>query len=114
MFWSIRRFILGIPYRVRSLRFRLTHGFPMEDCWALDDATGKFLAPRLRYLAEHHAGHPSLFDGEDGDELWTAILYKMADGFDLIAREDWIDEGKFAYCEECLGLFQEFFFSLWD
>jgi hypothetical protein len=113
MFWTIRRFVLDIPSKARSLLFRLRHGFSREDTWALDTATAKFLAPRLLYLAEHHCGYPHQFDGEDGDELWTAILAKMADGFERIAedRTDIFDDD---YDGECLDLFRAFFFSLWD
>ena len=112
MFWAIRRFILDIPYGLRSIVFRLRHGFPREDTWNLDDAVARFLAPRLWYLAEHTSGYPSQFDGEDGDELWTAILAKMADGFERIAddRDDIFDD----YEDECLDLFREYFFHLWD
>jgi len=113
MFWAIRRFVLDIPYRVRSIVFRVRHGFAREDTWELDTATARFLAPRLMHLAEHHAGYPHQFDGEDGDELWTAILAKMADGFERIA-EDNINPFDGDYEGECLDLFREFFFALWD
>ena len=116
MFWRIRRFILNIPHRVRSIMFRLRHGFAREDTWSLDDATARFLAPRLRYLAEHTSGYPSAFDGEDGDELWTAILAKMADGFERMTKPDWdsFSRDEMIYDEECLDLFREYFFNLWD
>ena len=116
MFWKIRRFFRNIPYRIRSIVFRVRHGFPMEDCWSLDDATARFLAPRLRYLAEHTSGYPSEFDGEDGDELWSAILFKMADGFERMTAPNWdaFSKDEFDYTEECLDLFREFFVNLWD
>lgn len=113
MFWAIRRFILNVPYWIRNIRFRIRHGFPMEDCWSLDDATARFLAPRLRYLAENNMSYP----GEEiNEELWTAILFKMADGFERMAAPDWdfIDPEAITYGEECLDLFREFFFNLWD
>ena len=113
MFWSIRRFVLGIPSDIRAVGFRLRHGFRQEEWWGLDTATARFLAPRLMYLSEHHAGYPSQFDGEDGDELWTAILAKMADGFERIGadRLDILDDD---YEAECLDLFREYFYALWD
>lgn len=115
MFWRVRRFFLDIPCQLRSVVFRFRHGFPREDTWALDTATARFLAPRLMYLAEHHAGYPGQFDGEDGDELWTAILAKMADGFERMASEN-LDcySGEFSYEDECLDLFHSYFFHLWD
>ena len=116
MFWAIRRFIHDIPYRIRSIVFRVRHGFAQEDTWNLDDATARFLAPRLRYLAEHTSGYPSAFDGEDGDELWSAILFKMADGFERMTTPNWdsFAREEVDYAEECLDLFREFFFNLWD
>jgi hypothetical protein len=120
MFWAIRRFVLDIPYRLRSIRFRLRHGFPMEDTWALDTAFAKWITPRLRWFAENHVGYPGLleeateYDGE-ADELWTGILFKMADGFERMASSDlgcYADE--FTYEDECLDLFREYFFHLWD
>jgi hypothetical protein len=116
MFWAIRRFIRDIPYRIRSIVFRVRHGFPQEDWWNLHAATARFLAPRLRYMAEHTSGYPSAFDGEDGDELWSAILSKMADGFERMTKPDWdmFDRDEVVYVEECLDLFRAFFFNLWD
>ena len=113
MFWAIRRFILEIPYRIRSIVFRLKHGFPREDTWSLDDAVARFLAPRLRYLAENHIGY---FDENINDEIWTAILFKMADGFERMTAPDWgsFDKDLLADAEECLDLFREYFFNLWD
>jgi len=95
------------------MAFRLRHGFRREDCWSLDTAVAAWLTPRLYHLAEHHSGYPSQFDGEDGDELWTAILAKMADGFELIAKDADNPERR-DYINECLDLFREYFFSLWD
>jgi hypothetical protein len=113
MFWRIRWSFLHVFDWFRARLFWLRHGFPREDAWGLDTATAKFLAPRLMYLAEHHDGYPHQFDGEDGDELWTAILAKMADGFERIAsdRLEIYDNG---YEGECLDLFREFFYALWD
>ena len=116
MFWAIRRFVRDIPYRIRSIVFRLRHGFSIEDVWKLDDATARFLSARLLYMAENTSGYPSEFDGEDGDELWSAILFKMADGFERMTKPDWdsFSRDEMIYDEECLDLFREFFFNLWD
>ena len=116
MFWAMRRFILDIPYRFRSIIFRLRHGFSREDTWDLNDATARFLAPRLLYMVENTSGYPSAFDGEDGDELWIAILFKIADGFERMTKPDWdeFSRKEMTYVEECLDLFREFFFNLWD
>jgi len=113
MFWAIRRFILDMPSRFRSIVFRLRHGFPREDAWGLDMSVAAWLAPKLMYLAENHSGYPSQFDGEDGDELWTAILAKMADGFERMTSDRW-DACDNSYEDECLDLFREYFFHLWD
>ena len=113
MFWAIRRFIRDIPYRFRSIVFRIRHGFAREDTWSLDDATARFLAPRLRYLAENNMSYP----GENiNEELWSAILFKMADGFERMTKPDWdmFDRDEVVYVEECLDLFHSFFFNLWD
>jgi hypothetical protein len=107
------------------MAFRLRHGFRYEDCWSLDTSVAEWLAPRLYHLAEHHAGHPTYFCGEsdpysehcdaDGcDDIWTAILYKMAEGFELIDKDDDPSQERRDYIDECLDLFREFFYSLWD
>lgn len=116
MYWKIRRFIRNIPYHFRSIIFRLRHGFSREDCWDLDDAAARFLAPRLRHMAENNCGYPSAFKDETGDELWTAILFKMADGFERMTAPDWdsFSKDEMEYADECLDLFREFFFDLWD
>ena len=116
MFWRIRRFVRNIPYYIRSIVFRLRHGFSREDTWDLNDAVARFLTPRLLYMAENTSGYPSAFDGEDGDELWIAVLFKIADGFERMTAPDWdeFSQEEITYVEECLDLFREFFFSLWD
>jgi hypothetical protein len=116
MFWRLRRFVLDIPYRIRRVAFRIQYGFWQEDTWNLNEAAARFLAPRLRNLAENTSGYPSEFDGEDGDELWSAILFKMADGFERMTKPDWdsFSRDEMIYGEECLDLFREYFFNLWD
>ncbi len=123
--WRALDRIRHIPNRVEQLAFSIRHGYRYEESWYLDTALARWVAPRLRYLAEHHCGHPTYFCGAsdpysehcdvDGcDEIWTAILYKIAEGFELIAKGD--DDGpeRCDYIGECLDLFREYFFSLWD
>lgn len=109
MFRTIRGFMLDIRYRVRSLIFRLRHGFALQDTWALNTAVAQFLAPRLRHMAEHHVCYPP--DLED-DAAWTVILYTMADAFKAIADDDW--DPRLDDAEEGLDLFRQYFFYLWD
>jgi len=96
---------------LRSLLFQLRYGFWREDCWSLDLALAKWILPRLQYLAENNHGYP----GALSEEEWLAILYKLIDGFELFAREDYVgDAEQWAYINDCLDLFREFFFDLWD
>ena len=123
MFWHVRRPFLDIPCRIRSIVFRLRHGFAREDTWALDTAFAKWITPRLKWFAENHVGYPgglapeATWGGYDDatHDLWTGILFKMADGFERMASEN-LDcyAGEFSYEDECLDLFREFFYALWD
>lgn len=67
----------GIPLAIRAFVFRMRHGFDFRDCWSLDTAMAKWLAPRLRYMSEiaHGApwGYPNEveFAGSDPDEVET-------------------------------------------
>jgi len=38
--------------------FRLRHGFDYRDCWSLDHALAKWLAPRLRHMSKIACGAP--------------------------------------------------------
>lgn len=111
MFWTLRRWILDIPYQIRSRMFHIRHGFAQEDVWSLNDAIAQWLVPRLRYLAENHTSYPG---GEIDDESWTVILNKMIDAFEIIRDDAWDIDEKRVHVEEGLDLFRKYFFHLWD
>jgi hypothetical protein len=100
--------------------FRIKHGFPIEDTWSLDYAFILWMAPRMRHFADKCVGTPGFlgyqYGEEIADDLWRGILAKIADGFERASRPEYfyMSQGETEYFEECLDLFREYFFNLWD
>jgi len=125
-YWDIRSFFRN------NLYGRIKYGFNIEDTWSLDISVAKYLAPRIRYLANNSNGYPvtltedliktnklTPYVGKDEPETWHNILIFMADGFDSIVNNTFeIDEDKAQESEnvknETLRLFHLFYFNLWD
>ena len=125
-YWIVRSFFRN------NLYGRIKYGFNIEDTWSLDISVAKYLAPRVRYLANNSHGYPgSLTDeliktdkltpyvGKDEPETWHNILMFIADGFDVIADDSFeADDEKIKEAEnikkETLRLFNLFYFNLWD
>ena len=92
---------------------RLERGFDNSELWNLEGTIAKFIAPRLRAFYEdakigkYRPANVTL-------EEWLNALEKMTDGFELMA----LDREKTEYEEavecEALGLFSDYFFSLWN
>lgn len=64
---------------VKAWVFKLRYGFDYRDCWNLDHALAKWLAPRLLYLAQHHMGYPGVgvYESPDHGALgWSYDLMK--------------------------------------
>lgn len=86
-------------------------GFDPWDVWSLDAATAKFLWPRLEAMRDGHNGYPGILD----DDVWTAMLDKMAQTMKFVATWDWEDDPtKVEYVQEGVDLLWEYFFNLWD
>lgn len=91
--------------------FRLRHGFDYRDCWGLDHALAKWLAPRLRHMSKiahgapwgygtsaeerSAANHPN--DIETDFDGWKRDLGAAADRLEAIVKWDnEADPGDFA------------------
>ncbi len=88
---------------------RRTRGWDESEIWSLDITLSAWLWPRLELLRDHEHGYPWALD----EETWFAILDKLAQTFRFIA-EDEDNPARWAYIEEGLDLFREFFHDLWD
>ena len=120
---------------------RRTRGFDDSDMWSLDYTLCKFLAPRLRALAETVHGFPTeLLYGEGVDATaltafdalpeaeqklrsdqafaeWKAIIGKMARAMELwVETQMYLEPGTPEEQEwkEGFELFHKYLFALWD
>ena len=95
------------PRHPRWEQQRRDRGFDDPHIWGLDHTIAERIYPRLRALAAHHCGRPPTLTSEE----WTAIVHKMADGFEEYAtkqlKADWdkVNEGR--------DLFHEWYYYLW-
>ena len=79
------------------------HGFSFTDAWTLDHVIACFIAPRLVYLRDNHAGCPDIFYTEAkkianitkipdinelADAMWTKTLDEMVEAFCFIIDEE--------------------------
>jgi len=117
VYYNIRSFFKNNIYG------RIKHGFNIEDTWELDVAIAKYIHPRVKYLADHTHGHPSLLsDGlfinnndlsqyysDDKFIMWQNILNEISRGF-----EDYIDDDNRKPPKESLRLISIFYECLWD
>jgi len=113
---------------IRSIKFayqKLRYGVSYKDCWSLDVYFAKKIVPALRMFAEmNRSGMPIIWQDNLTDHnalmkeyrpVWEAILWKMIDGFEReIIDNCSYDREEVKYRDECLDLFGEFFFNLWD
>jgi hypothetical protein len=112
-YYAIGRAWRSASLAIRDGIFRLRHGYSFVDCWSLDSALAKWIAPRLEHLRDNHISHVCDLSTEE----WFAVLDKMAQTFRFIsAGEWWYSENRDqeAYVNEGLDLFREFYFGLWD
>lgn len=88
---------------VSQTLFTIRHGYNYADCWSLDYSMAKWMAPRLRHLANNSAGCPCTY-GMTQEEIdccaspeqwtprhdqWVADINKAAKFFeDIVAYED--------------------------
>lgn len=105
---------------------KIRYGVSHRDCWDLYTFFAKKIAPGLQMFVDmNRLGMPAFWDCdgsnhdvllEEYEPVWDAILYKILDGFERMARDDgWEDlAGEYEYRDECLDLFREFFQALWD
>lgn len=79
---------------IKATVFRLRYGFDKRDCWSLDLALAKWLAPRLKHLSENAGGHPCDpfldFEDDDGLNKWKGELAVAASSFESYKNE-WDD-----------------------
>jgi len=96
-------------------------GFDYRDCWNLDVAMAKWLAPRLLLMAKQTASYPGVapYDGEDGHDAWTADLMKAGLALDLYSRvwdeTDWdVERDIREAAQEKMAWVAKWFPHLWD
>lgn len=92
---------------------RLERGFDNSELWNLEGTIAKFIAPRIRAFYEDAKQGSYRPDGISREE-WLDALRKISEGFELMA----LDREKTEYEEavecEALGLFSDYFFTLWN
>lgn len=105
----MRNPLFALKRHVRWFWQRRTRGFDDRELWSLDCTISRFIAPRLRALAKMSHGHPSDMTADQ----WVAMLNRMADSFELTSEYHVTGEPE-DEAFECLGLFRDYFFYLWD
>lgn len=94
-------------------RQRIERGFDNSELWNLEGTIAKFIAPRIRAFYDDAKEGSYRPDGISREERLDA-LRKIAEGFELMA----LDREKTEYEEaiecEALGLFSDYFFTLWN
>lgn len=107
---------------------RIDRGWCNSDCWDLDYYILTILAGGIRFLKDHHCGHPY----ELSEEEWTATLDRMAWCFERGSKEsaddvpfefgipEWndcykkLEEERKAALKEGFELLSKWIDSLWD
>jgi len=125
---------------LKYLLQKLWYGFSEKDTWSLDIPFAKMILKGLkafeRWGFDDKYGYPawlqmpgesslhvmSLPDKYEWMEdqynntnklVWTAIIYRLIDGFEHIAEGDSICVGYDEYAEDTLALFEQVYPSLW-
>ena len=134
IFWTVYRFLEGIPSNIRDFWQRGRRGYAYTDVWSLCSYLADWLPAALRQLKEKHVGVPNecieAVGGdiknpgevlEKADELWIARLEQMAQGFEAFSKEDACglqDEEQVKKIRKLqdtgIRLFAEHFMNLWD
>jgi len=120
MFWKFK-----IRRPMQFLCQKLRYGVSYQDCWSLDIYFAKRAVPALKmFINMHRCGMPIIWKNrltdhdallEEWGPVWEAILWKMLDGFERQVEDECTFElDELEYREECMDLFREFYFNLWD
>jgi len=115
---NIRFWPTALKVETRKFFGRLFHhGISSVDLWNVDVfLAGKIARIIKRFVEmERHCVPISILehpqdDADDYMEIWDAILWKIVDGFERIAR----DEDYSEYDQEAVDLFAKYYFGLWD
>lgn len=117
-----------LPVWARATMFRMRHGFDYRDCWSLDAALAKWLAPRLKHMSEVTHGAPcgypnkaASWDAETDFQAWKDDLMRASEAMlayanvdDMedwsVEREDEIRDG----ARTAMRWIAEHFTGLWD
>jgi hypothetical protein len=106
---------------------RIRLGFDPRDTWGLDTAMAKWMAPRLRHLADYGCGAPMgygttpddiTFDTKTDFGQWYRDIMRAAKFFEDHANEqrEWtVEEGNRMSAEQIwvFGWMSEYYCSLW-
>jgi len=114
-----------VQVALRTFFGRLFHGgVSKPDLWSLDMFLAPKIAKSLRRFAEmKRHGVPisvhDMVDKKDQEDdidfiIWNAILWKIVDGFERMSDDEYCCRTDLEYEQECLDLFADFFFNLWD
>lgn len=111
---------------INRLWWRVRHGYNPKDCWNLDHSLAKWLAPRLRHLAEQghtypgRAPYPYTEDSNIGYEKWVSDLMLHSSSLALYATQ----YGEYMSLEDEMRMVEnahtamkwvgEWFLCLWD
>lgn len=82
--YALKQLLPNLGRWIHAQWWRVRHGYDYRDCWNLDYSMAKWLATRLRHLAEHGVTYPGVppYDysevSEAGAELWKEHLLSNA------------------------------------
>jgi hypothetical protein len=98
--------------QVKWKQQRKERGFDDTELWSLDITIAEFVLPRLKAFRDKLI---STYPGNMSIEGWRDILQSMIDGFEIIAKEDFlVDKKKERKARKAVKLFAEYYFHLWD
>lgn len=117
-----------LPVWARASAFRLRHGFDYRDCWNLDAALAKWLAPRLKHMSEVTHGAPCGYpdktpalDAETDFRAWQNDLLCASVAFERYANVDYMEDWSLEREDEirkdamdAMAWLAKHFTGLWD
>lgn len=125
--WLRRAWGMRLRRPILFLYQKLRYGVTYEDCWSLDIYFAKRAVVALKmFIAINRGGMPVIWKEQNNSTdhnalmeeygpVWEAILWKMLDGFERqVEDECTFEKEEIKYRDECMDLFREYYFNLWD
>ena len=94
---------------IKWLWQRLTRGFDNRELWNLDDTIVNFILPRLKEFKKINSEYPGCLTEQE----WNEILDKIINSFQLLKKNEWINEKEDEKINEGLLLFIKHLRDLW-